>query len=60
MKVLRSRMKIFDMSTDILLIYRIKISHISTDISPIYRISVIFDTISAIDNRLKEKSTKNW
>ena len=24
----------------------------------IYRISVMFDTISAIDNRLREKSTK--
>ena len=59
MKVHRSRMKIFDILIDILLIYRIKISDISIDISPIYRISVIFDTISAIDNRLKRKSIKN-
>ena len=26
-----------------------------SDISPIYRISVMLDTISAIDNRLREK-----
>ena len=29
------------------------------DISPIYQISVMFDTISAIDNRLREKLAKN-
>ena len=35
-----------------------KISDISADISSIYRISVMFDRISTIDNRLREKSTK--
>ena len=36
----------------------IKISDISANVSPIYRISVMFDTMSAIDNRLREKSAK--
>ena len=36
-----------------------EISNISAEISPIYRISVPIDTISAFDNRLKEKPPKN-
>ena len=37
---------------------RMKISDISATISPIYRITVSIDTITGIDNRLREKSTK--
>ena len=37
----------------------LKIFDISVDISPICRISVMFDTISTIDNRLRGKSRKN-
>ena len=35
----------------------LNISDILADISPIYQISVMFDTISAIDNHLREKLT---
>ena len=38
---------------------RLNISYISIDILLIYRISVMFDMISAIDNRLMKKSAKN-
>ena len=50
MKVLRSRMKIFDILTDILLIYRIKISDISNIDRYIIDISNISDIQHDIGN----------